>query len=91
MHVFDSGEDHDAVGESALNQEVESIPVKQGEHISRHQLTRTRDVSAAPVTDAHIKHNQLGVQTVISVSQRSGCPQHSVSHSIFPSGIWMMS
>lgn len=56
MHVFDSSEDHDAIGESALNQEVESIPVKQGEH--RHQLTRTRDVSAAAVTNAHVKHNK---------------------------------
>lgn len=31
MHVFDSSEDHDAVGESALNQEVESIPA-EAEH-----------------------------------------------------------
>lgn len=29
MHVFGSSEDHDTVGESTLNQEVESVPVKQ--------------------------------------------------------------
>lgn len=66
MHVFHSGEDHDAVGESTLNQEVKSVPV-------RHTTCKY----STPNTETNVPETKTGIIYLLLLSVVEAGPHNN--------------